>query len=144
MIFTLDVKNVKEAEMVKATMTEEAFGFSLKFSSVGAGFVSFNYGFYCCLVVDGCRLSKDPADYVEVEVWDNNVIVKMSLPAGVDFDQYKVGSSPGDLTIHSVPQLRALRKRREQLLSKVRQNNAQKPYHFLPAAAAVGNKKNLL
>ena len=124
MIFTLDVKHVSESSLIKTSMIEEDFGFSLKFSSVGKGMVPFHYGFYCALVIpeeDRCRLIKDPLESIEVEVWDNNVIVKVSLPKGqrAPCHQYKVGSNPDDLTLHSLPQLRAFRKRKEEKLGNV-------------------------
>ena len=121
MIFTLDVKHVSENSLVKASMDEEDFGFSLEFTSVGKGLVPFQYGFFCALVIpdeERCRLLKNPLESIEVEVWDNNVIVKVSLPKGREDQQcleYKVGSSPNDLTKHSLPQLRAFRKKKEKM-----------------------------
>lgn len=118
MIFTLSVKNVDEKSLVKASLEQETFGFSLLFSSIGSGFVKFDYGFFCALALDTDKsaiFSKDPANCVEVEVWNSNIIVKVSLPPGLEYDQYKVGSNPSDLTLHSLPRLRALRERMEKM-----------------------------
>ncbi len=117
MIFTMDVRRIEESSVRKSSMPDEAFGFSLNFDSVGKGMVPFRYAFHCAMVVpEGAATGPlpDAAERVEVEVWDNNVIVKVALPnAGIDFRQYKVGSSASDLTIHNLPQLRALRKKKE-------------------------------
>ncbi len=119
MIFTLDVKRIDESSLSKSTLPGEPYGFGLRLSSVGKGMVPFRYGFHCALVVpsNGCSAAGlDPEQHVEVEVWDNNVIVKVSLPKGLNCEQYKVGSHPDDLTIHNLPQLRALRKKKEKKL----------------------------
>ncbi len=116
MVLTLDVKKVDESSVERANMLgyDEAYGFSIKFTSIGRGFVPFRYGFYCAFVIPGdCgKVFKQPEP--EVEVWDNNLIVKVSLPRGVDCQQYRVGSSPRDLTIYALPQLhRAFWKRQQ-------------------------------
>ena len=115
MIFTLEVKNVAESSLVKSPMTTEEFGFCLKFSSMGAGRVPFDYKFYCALDMENKFSTKDPMKNMDVEVWDNNVFVKVTIPKGTDCLQYKVGSNPTELTLHSLPQLKALRKKREEL-----------------------------
>ncbi len=119
MIFTLDVKNVEEATLVKSAIPEEPFGFCVKFWSLGKGRVPFTYGFYCAFIIppgQSVREAVDPTEQLEVEVWDNNVIIKTPLPEGATCEQYKVGASVNDLTIHSLPQLRALRKKKEEKL----------------------------
>jgi dynein assembly factor 2 len=127
MVFTLDVKNVDQASLFKSPMKGEDFGFSLCFTSVGKGMVPFKYAFHCALVTPTDKPNAlvnvgDASERVEVEVWDNNVIVKLSLPreavAG-RCEQYKVGSDPQDLTIHNLPQLRALRKKKEKLMVSI-------------------------
>lgn len=127
MIFTLDVKNVDESSLVKKPMDSEKYGFGLEFTSVGSGFVNYKFGFHVALVVSTdqgsddnnlpCKpFTFDPLSSCETEVWENNVIVKVTLPKdGMECIQYKVGSDPNDLTIHQLPQLKALRKKKEKM-----------------------------
>lgn len=107
MIFTLDVKKVDESSLNVDTMLayDEPYGFSLKFTSIGRGFVPFRYGFYCAFVVADSHPRAAQQPKPEIEVWDNNLIVKVGLPKGVDCQQYRVGSSASDLTLHLLPQL---------------------------------------
>ncbi|TRY61480.1 hypothetical protein TCAL_02164 [Tigriopus californicus] len=118
LVFTLDVKNVDESSLVKTVLSDETFGFDLGFSTSGCVSESLHYGFKCALLFEEEPLSPlaTVLDAIEVEVWDNNVIIKVSMPGGVLCDQYKIGIHDDDMTAHAIPQLKAFRKRREQLL----------------------------
>jgi len=119
MVLTLDVKNVAEKTLETMSMADfdEPCGFCLKFTSIGRGFVPFRYGFYCAFVLpEGVTLERErQKTHPEVEVWDNNMIVKVELPRGAECRQYRVGSSPKDLTIYELPQMhrRAMWKRQK-------------------------------
>lgn len=119
MVLTLDVKNVAEKTLEITSMADfdEPYGFCLKFTSIGRGFVPFRYGFYCAFVLPkGIAVQREQQKtHPEVEVWDNNMIVKVELPRGAECRQYRVGSSPKDLTIYALPQMhrRAMRKRQK-------------------------------
>lgn len=123
LVFTLDVKNVDESSLVKTVLSDENFGFDLGFSTSERVNEALHYGFKCALLFEEEPLSPlvSVLDAIEVEVWDNNVIVKVSMPGGVLCDQYKIGIHDDDMTAHAIPQLKAFRKRREQLL-KVSRN----------------------
>ena len=118
MVFTLDVKKVDERSLEKFPIPGEPNGFRLRFTSIGGGLVPFRYGFSCALVVppSPAALEAD-LELVEVEVWDNNVIVKFPLPADNDCDKYKVGLSADDMAVIDLPRLKSYRKRKEILLS---------------------------
>ena len=118
MVLTLDVKNVAEKSLDTTSMTifGEPYGFCLKFTSIGRGFVPFRYGFYCAFVLpEGSSRGAQPEPRPEIEVWDNNMIVKIELPKGVNCRKYRVGSSARDLTLYALPQMhrRALWKRKK-------------------------------
>jgi len=118
MVITLDVKNVAEKSLDTTSMAvfDEPYGFCLKFTSIGRGFVPFRYGFYCAFVLpEGNSRGAQAEPRPEIEVWDNNMIVKVKLPKGVDCREYRVGSSARDLTLYTLPQMhrRALWKRQK-------------------------------
>jgi len=118
MVLTLDVRNVAQKSLDTTSMAvfDEPYGFCLKFTSIGRGFVPFRYGFYCAFVLpEGSSRGAQPEPRPEIEVWDNNMIVKVELPGGVDCREYRVGSSARDLTLYTLPQnhRRALWKRQK-------------------------------
>ena len=74
-IYTLEVKNVSE-ESIDYKVLPDKLAVHLKFSSVGSGQFPIHYAFYV-EVVDGGQLEQEQ---VEVEVWDNNVVLQ--FPGG--------------------------------------------------------------
>ena len=78
MVSKLDVKNVDEETLTKTNLvTEAGSGFSIRFTTVGSGMVPLKYGF------DMIFIFKDDEpgyclDDIEVEIWDNNIIVQVS------------------------------------------------------------------
>merc|ERR1711988_144973 len=97
MVFTINVRNVDSLE--KSVLKNEN-GYYLTFHTMGQGFVPFYYGF--CLAFDfekktslgglSCSL-----DDLEVEVWDNNMILQLSMPKS-GCSVYQVGRDEYDLS----------------------------------------------
>ena len=97
MVFTINVRNVVANSLEKSVLKNEN-GYYLTFHTMGQGFVPFYYGF--CLAFDF-----EPADYslgscslddLEVEVWDNNMILQLSMPKS-GCSVYQVGTDEYDL-----------------------------------------------
>merc|ERR1719500_1720014 len=85
-ILTLDVKNVKPGSFVKQVKPSN-MAVAFKFSSIGAGYVEIHHAFAIDFLIAGSIQEKA----VEVEFWDNNVIVSLPLLAGME--AYKAGLS---------------------------------------------------
>merc|ERR1711971_755490 len=85
-ILTLDVKNVKPGSFVKQVKPSN-MAVAFKFSSIGAGFVEIHHAFAIDFLIAGTM----QGEAVEVEFWDNNVIVSLPLLAGMEV--YKAGLS---------------------------------------------------
>ena len=85
-ILTLDVKNVKPGSFVKQVKPSN-MAVAFKFSSIGAGFVEIHHAFAIDFLIAGTMQE----EAVEVEFWDNNVIVSLPLLAGME--AYKAGLS---------------------------------------------------
>ena len=77
MVFTINVRNVKVDSLQKAILKDEK-GYQLTFHTVGQGFVPFHYGF--CLAFDFSGPGSCALDDLEIEIWDNNMILQMSMP----------------------------------------------------------------
>jgi len=90
-IFTLDVKNVSPNSLHKKVF-EDKLAFCLKFSSVGSGHVQIHHAFAIDFLKEGKCISLEE---VEVEIWDNNVVIQ--LPLHQDVEGYKTGISAVDL-----------------------------------------------
>ena len=102
MVFKLDVKNVDPDSLVKDELIlreDKEAGFSLSFVNIGAGMVPMKYGFKMAFVLDEAnedsKFNKSILEDMEVEVWDNNIIVQLALPQNCK--QYKVGSCIDDM-----------------------------------------------
>merc|ERR1719150_2346085 len=89
-ILTLDVKNVKPGSFVKQVKPSN-MAVAFKFSSIGAGYVEIHHAFAIDFLIAGA-LQEDALD---VEFWDNNVIVSLPMLTGVE--GYKAGLSLCDL-----------------------------------------------
>ena len=85
-ILTLDVKNVKPGSFVKQVKPSN-MAVAFKFSSIGAGYVEIHHAFAIDFLIAGA-LQEDALD---VEFWDNNVIVSLPMLTGVE--GYKAGLS---------------------------------------------------
>ena len=121
MVFKLDVKNVDPDSLIKNELMikeEKEEGFSLSFVNIGAGMVPMKYGFNMAFVFDDVNgdtgFHKRILEDMEVEVWDNNIIVQLALPRNCK--QYKVGSSIDDMKEHPLNHpLRTLKKKMDQI-----------------------------
>merc|ERR1711936_1366480 len=85
-ILALDVKNVKPGSFVKQVKPNN-MAVAFKFSSIGAGYVEIHHAFAIDFLIAGTMQE----EAVEVEFWDNNVIVSLPLLAGME--AYKAGLS---------------------------------------------------
>ena len=76
---------------------------------MGQGFVPFHYGF--CLAFDFESTGSCNLDELEVEVWDNNMILQLSMPkAGCSV--YQVGSDETELgEAMGLPRLEAVKEK---------------------------------
>ena len=77
MVLKLDVKNVDEESLTKSNLeSSEGSGFSLRFTTIGSGMVPLKYGFDMVFL-----FREDEPGYslddLEVEIWDNNIIVQV-------------------------------------------------------------------
>ena len=90
------MKNVSPDSFLKKVFSDRT-AVSLKFSSLGAGFVPLHYAF----AIDfPSALGGLDEEKMEVEFWDNNLVLQ--FPLGPDMKEYKVGtdiSTLGD-TLH--------------------------------------------
>merc|ERR1712223_1368545 len=121
MVFKLDVKNVNPDSLIKNELMikeDKEEGFSLSFVNIGAGMVPMKYGFNMAFVFDDVNgdtgVHKRILEDMEVEVWDNNIIVQLALPRNCK--QYKVGSSIDDMKEYPLNHpLRTLKKKMDQI-----------------------------
>merc|ERR1719225_1762682 len=101
MVFKLDVKNVDPDTVSKDSLVMnegQQKGFSLSFENIGSGMVPMKYGFKMAFVfneMDSNYWSNDILEDMEVEVWDNNIIVQLALPKNCK--NYKIGSCTSDM-----------------------------------------------
>merc|ERR1739844_799462 len=95
----INVRNVVANSLEKSVLKNEN-GYYLTFQTMGQGFVPFYYGF--CLAFD-FEPSSDPSlgscslDDLGVEVWDNNMILQLSMPKS-GCSVYQVGTDEYDLS----------------------------------------------
>merc|ERR1712029_598715 len=93
MVFTINVRNVKVDSLQKAILKDEK-GYQLSFHTLGQGFVPFHYGF--CLAFDFQKAGTCHLDDLEIEIWDNNMILQLSMPK-TGCTGYQVGICQADL-----------------------------------------------
>jgi len=96
-IFTIEVKNVSQESFQKKVLPDN-LAVCFKFSSIGAGFVQIHHAFALDFLIGGTFKEDD----VEVEFWDNNVVVQ--IPLTKEMEAYKVGLSSSSLhdTIYQI------------------------------------------
>jgi len=96
--FILEVKNVAPSSLEQKLLPDR-LAVCLKFSSIGAGYVQIHHAFALDFLIGGKMF--DEKD-VEIEIWDNNVVLQ--LPLDEDVDSYKTGLSAIDLAdmVHRV------------------------------------------
>ena len=116
MVFTINVRNVKVDSLAKAILKDEK-GYQLTFHTVGQGFVPFHYGF--CLAFDFAEAGSCRLDDLELEIWDNNMILQLSMPKK-GCTGYQVGICEQDLgDFLPLPRLEAVKEKCYQLGKKV-------------------------
>ena len=122
MVFKLDVKNVDPDSVIKDALVlneGKEKGFSLEFVNIGAGMVPMKYGFKTTFVFDpidnkSWRDNISILEDMEVEVWDNNIIVQLALPRNCKY--YKIGTCIADMKEHPLNHpLRTFKKKMDQL-----------------------------
>lgn len=89
MIITLEVKNVAE-HSVEHTVGEQWKFLHFKFASIGAGQFAVHYAFYIDFMQSGSLL-----DDINVECWDNNVVLQ--FPFNQNMTRFKVGVCSSDM-----------------------------------------------
>ncbi|XP_057653692.1 protein kintoun isoform X1 [Diorhabda carinulata] len=89
--FTLNVKNVDDKSVDKILL-EGGSCVHIKFTSIGSSFYPSHYSFYV-------KFSSEKIDeeQTSIEVWDNNVILQLSLICDKPIMSYFYGSSENDL-----------------------------------------------
>ena len=90
-IFTVDVKNVSPESFEKKVLPDN-LAVCFKFMSIGAGFVQIYHAFALDFLIGGTVAEDD----VEVEFWDNNIVVQMPLTK--EMEAYKAGLSLSNLS----------------------------------------------
>ena len=90
-IFTLEVKNVSP-ESFEKRVEAEGQALRVKFSNMGAGFVPLHHAFAVDFLIGG---TVDEGE-VEVEFWDNNLLLQLPLQAAMQ--EYRVGLAPTSLS----------------------------------------------
>ena len=97
-IFTIEVKNVSPDSFLKKVFSDRA-AVTFKFSTLGSGFVPIHYAFAVDFNSQTGALDEEK---MEVEFWDNNIVVQ--FPFTADMREYKVGLSMSNLfeTLHKV------------------------------------------
>eukprot|EP00092_Neocalanus_flemingeri_P027723 GFUD01030094.1.p1 GENE.GFUD01030094.1~~GFUD01030094.1.p1 ORF type:complete len:817 (+),score=214.70 GFUD01030094.1:323-2773(+) len=98
-IFTIEVKNVSQESFQKKVLPDN-LAVCFKFSSIGSGFLQIHHAFAVDFLIGGTLNEGD----VEVEFWDNNVVVQ--IPLSKEMEAYKVGLSSSSLddTIYKIDQ----------------------------------------
>lgn len=115
MVVTLAVRNVV-ADSLKKMLLENKQGYQLTFHTLGEGFVPMHYGF--CLAFDNSKAQWALED-MEIEVWDNNMIVQLSMPK-MGCQIYRVGCTDKELgEAINLPRLEAFKEKCFMLGKKV-------------------------
>merc|ERR1712020_189430 len=121
MVFKLDVKNVDPESVMKDALimkNGQEKGVSLSFVNIGSGMVPMKYGFKMAFVFESmdetCWKDNSILQDMEVEVWDNNIIVQLALPRNCK--SYKVGTNIDDMKEYPLNHpLRTFKKKMDKL-----------------------------
>jgi len=125
MVVTMALRNVV-ADSLNKTVLKDGKGYYLTFHTMGEGFVPIYYGFCLSFDFEPAQAEGDcHLDDLEVEVWDNNMIVQLSMPK-LGCQTYQVGNHPLELgePLH-LPRLQAV-KEKCYLLGKKNGHNVMK------------------
>ena len=91
-ILTLEVKNVS-TESFQQKIAADGKGLTVKFCSIGSGFVPIHYAFAMEFLSSAVNID---GDKMEVEFWDNNVVIQLPVSQGMEHG-YKVGVTLANL-----------------------------------------------
>ena len=102
---TLEVKNVSADSFMKK-LSDDRMAAGFKFSSIGSGHVPIHHAFAVEFLSDQDGQEALDEDKLEVEFWDNNVVIQFPCSSLMS-QRYKVGLSLLDLknTVHKLKQL---------------------------------------
>jgi dynein assembly factor 2 len=109
MVVTMALRNVV-ADSLNKTVLKDGKGYYLTFHTMGEGFVPIYYGFCLSFDFEAAQAEGDcHLDDLEVEVWNNNMIVQLSMPK-LGCQTYQVGNHPLELgePLH-LPRLKAVK-----------------------------------
>ena len=118
MVVTMALRNVV-ADSLKKTVLKDSKGYYLTFHTMGEGFVPIHYGFCLSFDFEAVEVAGDcHIEDLDVEVWDNNMIVQLSMPK-LGCQSYRVGCHPEDLggPLH-LPRFEAVKESARYLLGK--------------------------
>ena len=117
MVVTMALRNVV-ADSLKKTVLKDAKGYYLTFHTMGEGFVPIYYGFCLSFDFEAVEAGDCHIEDIDVEVWDNNMIVQLSMPK-LGCQSYSVGCHPEDLggPLH-LPRFEAVKESARYLLGK--------------------------
>lgn len=127
MVVTMALRNVV-ADSLNKTVLKDGKGYYLTFHTMGEGFVPIYYGFCLSFDFEAAQAEGDcHLDDLEVEVWDNNMIVQLSMPK-LGCQTYQVGHHPLELgePLH-LPRLQAVKEKCYLLGKKNGHNVMKKP-----------------
>nr|XP_040567865.1 LOW QUALITY PROTEIN: protein kintoun-like [Lepeophtheirus salmonis] len=103
---TLDVKNVDPSSIVQIPQSHEHLrGYRIRFSSMGAGMVRYDYAFALAFSFDDGL--PEGLEEPSVDFWDNNIT--LDIPVSPIYNEILVGKTIQELTVQSNPSLEILR-----------------------------------
>ena len=118
MVFTINVRNVV-ADSLNRVILDGNRGYKLTFHTLGQGFVPFHYGFLLAFDFEAPFKGTCHLDDLEIEVWDNNMILQLSMPKS-GCAHYQVGAHLESLgEAMALPRLKAVKEKCFMLGKKV-------------------------
>ncbi|XP_046992453.1 protein kintoun [Schistocerca americana] len=135
--FTLHVKNVDPSSVVHCSLENDC-GVAVKFMSIGSGHFPVYYAF-CVKFPNGAGVGENN---VNIETWDNNVVMQMQLVACDHVPaEYFAGPDEDSLLKHDIPDVVAV----ASSLGKLRKNAChQEPESYLQAEVTEASDTSLL
>ncbi|KAK7866377.1 hypothetical protein R5R35_009809 [Gryllus longicercus] len=120
-IFTLHVKNV-DPNSVNHCLIGDSCGIHIKFTSIGSGFFPIQHAF-CTKFPNSSSIDEES---VNIETWDNNVIVQIQLKScDINLLDYSAGVNEDTLVKHDFPEPTVIAKKLDEL--KIECNESSEP-----------------
>lgn len=91
---------MKNVEPDSINADQDAYGYKLKFTSIGSGYFPIHYAFYFAVTSKNTSIKEDS---FRAEPWDNNVIVHIELDSIENFHSYHAGLSENDCKTYKCP-----------------------------------------